>query len=371
MRLNLSRNVVAVGALCFSVLLWKTITCSLTSREPSGRNQAQAWAHVDSDWDLAGGFEQYCSAGCKMLSESVKVTQGGGKNTSKADFTAFLFLTMPESINMGYYDRATQVAEVVRHGVKTRPADSKIVFLDIGGNLGYFTLLATKAGADAAHYFEPQPICAHVGSSSMVLNGLAGKVSVHNAGVSDTPTSFKLCADACYGGYTYEMKNLLPDTGPPDPNGAKCGMVHTMKVENAISADRASGHAHIKYVVKIDTEGSEIAVLRSILGVLGKPGHTFTDFVIEIAPHAWNLKDLTIKDGLETLAKLLAHGYTAYSLNIGLCAVKEEGVITKITPPTWLNAPLYSIDNMAGFINERAKQKCGFDMWVTNYWKPK
>ena len=78
---------------------------------------------------------------------------------------------------------------MIKHGIQTPLAEASgadhTIFLDIGGNLGYFTLLAAKSGADAVHYFEPQPICVHVATvrtSQLSLAALTSAQPIANSG---------------------------------------------------------------------------------------------------------------------------------------------------------------------------------------------
>lgn len=59
------------------------------------------------------------------------------------------------------------------------------IFLDLGANVGWFSMLASSIVGEAGHVysFEPQPTIAHYLSRTIALNHLESQITLHRAGV--------------------------------------------------------------------------------------------------------------------------------------------------------------------------------------------
>jgi FkbM family methyltransferase len=127
--------------------------------------------------------------------------------------------------------------------------DARLV-LDVGAYTGVFSLLAARAAPQAqVHAFEVVPEVAQAARENVAANGLAGRITVHNAGVGkdgDTVTIAPGGGGSALPDY-YSMKLRFAD-----------GVPVGVRSLDAIVADIALPPPA---VVKIDVEGTEDVVL--------------------------------------------------------------------------------------------------------------
>ncbi len=160
------------------------------------------------------------------------------------------------------------------------------VMLDVGAHIGEFTLLAASRGA-TVHAFEPDPANAALLRANVARNRLAA-VTVHEAAVSehrgemrflahDNPTLSALWTDEPAGGQAAEI-------------------VVAVTTLDALALPRVD-------VIKIDTEGAELGVLRGATTLLQRCSPTI---VFEFAPAQYARFGTTPRQILDELA---GHGY--------------------------------------------------------------
>jgi FkbM family methyltransferase len=126
------------------------------------------------------------------------------------------------------------------------------IFLDVGANLGFFSLvLARRLHMQGhVHAFEPHPLLARLLRSSAYINGLQGAITIHEMGLSDTEgsTSFDYPEGHLGGGA------IAASCGPKD------GRI-TAEIR---SLDDQMGSSFRCDLVKIDVEGHELSVLKGM-----------------------------------------------------------------------------------------------------------
>lgn len=67
--------------------------------------------------------------------------------------------------------------------------------IDLGANIGAFSVLAAKLGATAVHAYEPHPTNRDCLEHNLALNHVAGQVAVHPQAVGDKPGTVHLAGD--------------------------------------------------------------------------------------------------------------------------------------------------------------------------------
>jgi FkbM family methyltransferase len=130
------------------------------------------------------------------------------------------------------------------------------VCLDIGGNIGYFSmLLAARAKQGHVHVFEPIPINAAMINASKELNGF-NNVTTNNLAVGDEngTVSFSVSNDSAYSsikatGRVAEARNIT---------------VPILRIDDYL-AERNIKHVDI---IKVDVEGAENMVIDGAKGLL-------------------------------------------------------------------------------------------------------
>ncbi|MDB5225395.1 MAG: methyltransferase, FkbM family [Candidatus Adlerbacteria bacterium] len=148
----------------------------------------------------------------------------------------WLFGALPQHIRHGYDEKST-IAYFRRH---IKPAT---VFIDIGANYGYFTVLAGKLGA-TVETFEPDKTSFRRTSWNVRLNGLSRKVTLHNTAVSDTSGVATFYIDKPGSG----LNSLVP------------GVLKNAK-ETRVTIEPYEGYYDF---CKIDVEGAELQVLKGL-----------------------------------------------------------------------------------------------------------
>lgn len=136
-----------------------------------------------------------------------------------------------------------------------RPDD---LFLDIGANAGSYTVLA--AGSAGARVIAVEPLPATVGrlEENVRLNGLEARVRVVPCVVSSEPGRRRITS-----GHDTKNRVVQDEAGPGNGPG-------TVEVE-ATTVDRLLGGA-CPFIVKLDVEGHEAAVLAGAEAMLASPG---------------------------------------------------------------------------------------------------
>jgi len=181
--------------------------------------------------------------------------------------------------------------EVVRELLS--PGDT---FVDIGANIGWFTLLASTIVGESGriHAFEPRPDSSAYLRKSIALNGLERMVDLHQAGVWSEPGHLTLWnrGEDNPGG-----THLLP-VGQDAPGGID---VPIMTIDSlALPACD---------VIKIDVEGAEPHAIRGARDTISKYRPTI---VSEINPNQLRaVSGVTPAEYLELMASL---GYDTFFL---------------------------------------------------------
>lgn len=131
-----------------------------------------------------------------------------------------------------------------------RPGD---LFIDVGANVGSYTVLASATGADVVS-FEPVPAAFGVLRDNVNLNQPAGRVEVHNAAVGAAAGELLMTADK-------DTMNRVVGTAPAP--GEAVARVPTVRIDDitGVSDKRPC-------VLKIDVEGYESQVLAGAAGLL-------------------------------------------------------------------------------------------------------
>jgi len=157
------------------------------------------------------------------------------------------------------------------------------VFVDIGANVGFYTVLAALRGAQVFSV-EAIPSTATVLKINVKLNKLEDRVKVINKCASDSKKRVSFCIPA---GHYYGLATM---------NCSKFSAVEFIEVECEPLDEVLKCVNHIR-AIKIDVEGSELAVLNGLRNTLKR-----VDLVIVEVSNA------------EVYSMLKEHGFKIYSL---------------------------------------------------------
>ncbi len=153
--------------------------------------------------------------------------------------------------------------------------------VDVGANLGYFTLLmADLVGPSGqVHAFEPNSAIAKRLRQSVAVNGFAGRTVVHQLGLGDH-----------HGLAGFHVE-------PGEPGGGQ--VVPVSGDGPTVPVSRLDSLDIVPDFVKIDAEGAEAAVWRGMAGILAlrRPLTVFLEFVPDRYENAGNFLDEILRHG--------------------------------------------------------------------------
>jgi len=178
-------------------------------------------------------------------------------------------------------------------------ADRDALILDVGANSGYYSFLSAALGCQVVA-FEPQPGCHARLGAAIEVNGFhkAMRLVPRPVGLPQgAPVG--VSPRGCHGAYDLRPAGAA-GVRPKRASGAQ--VVRFTTVQHALSAlDRAKRVA----LIKIDTEGAEGMVLRSLLPHL----HRVDNLVVETTPWRWPLvSNMTRGAVADVYASLLRPG---------------------------------------------------------------
>lgn len=194
----------------------------------------------------------------------------------------------------------TQVAGAI-HDVVT--PDMQV--LDVGANIGYFTLLlAKRVGKDGAVFaFEPIASVASQLQASVALNNLTN-VTVFQKAIG---SEFKQTT-------IYKTEhNIGASSQIPKTDHTEAETINVVRLSEVIDTD-----VQIDFI-KIDVEGFE---LDALLGMQECIENHAPIILLEFSPNTYNAIDPTIT--IQLLEFLQTHNYTIYDLD-HTCAVDDIG----------------------------------------------
>lgn len=180
---------------------------------------------------------------------------------------------------------------------RLRPGD---VFVDVGANIGYFSLLAAHLVGRSGRVYgiEASPGTHERFARNVALNPYP-QITVIHAAASDAPGTLPMYRDS---GANMGHSTTLSDVAARDGMTFEAD-VRADTLENLIGPDLFRAR-----FVKVDVEGAEPAVFRALRGQL----HRFpaTDWLVELSPEM--LKGQAEVD--EIFRMFAADGYRCYSM---------------------------------------------------------
>jgi FkbM family methyltransferase len=224
-----------------------------------------------------------------------------------------------------------KVHELFRYLFKSGCQQRNKLFVDVGANAGFYSLVAGVYGCQVL-MFDPQPLCVDLIQQNLCLNEKSylvfaeGMVAIVGRPVADLRRNISMSAlPACEGTFsvdtqaktakTYSSSDTSATGGDSDPSlvpGFGSSTRNTVFFRETVSlddllltrggpgigaadsssADGVSDELPVElHVVKIDTEGYEVPVLRSMKKLLA--AKKLHHIVVEVTPLFW------ARDGVE------------------------------------------------------------------------
>jgi FkbM family methyltransferase len=173
--------------------------------------------------------------------------------------------------------------------------------VDVGANLGWYTLVAAPIVGATGRVFavEPNPGLARLVQESVHTNGFVGWTQVYQVAVSDAPGVVDLVYDPD-----------MPGGGVIRP--ASYALTHVRSTATRVAAVRLdallAGHAGPLDVLKMDIEGWEGVALRGMTGILDRSPR------LRMLVEWGTAQDQTPAPRAETALELGRRGYTPFRI---------------------------------------------------------
>lgn len=127
-------------------------------------------------------------------------------------------------------------------------------FVDVGANVGSYTILACAVRGAIGHCFEPVPATFQRLRDNLDLNGLNGRVTAHNCGLGEGNAELRFTTN----------ENCTNHVVGTDERSEESALVKVVPMDSALASVSPS-------LIKIDVEGFETSVLRGAQSTLSNP----------------------------------------------------------------------------------------------------
>ena len=179
------------------------------------------------------------------------------------------------------------------------------VFIDIGGNIGWHSLFAASIVGSSGHVhtFEPLPKLQAQFTSSVEANNFTDIIELYPFGVSNKTEKQRIYLNSKNMGNSslfinHKQESLDIELKPADEVLAQLPRVD---------------------LIKIDTEGAELAVLQGLITTLASKRPTL---IIEFSPSFWGEDKLA--RGQEFMSILRNANYTIRDIELGQIEIKDD-----------------------------------------------
>ncbi|MBO4207724.1 FkbM family methyltransferase [Micromonospora echinofusca] len=210
-------------------------------------------------------------------------------------------------------------------------------FIDVGANIGYYSLLAARLVGPTGRVVavEPSPHFTQILATAAHANRL-DNIRIVRAAASDVTDRITF--------YTPSTANL-GNTTQVQPRGSAVAafQAEASPLPNLTTATELAQAR----IIKIDAEGAEAAVIRGLAPSIDQL-HPSVELVIEVTPRLLAKQGLTPTD---VTGPLIAAGFHAYSLDNDYTAASYPGARRHPIAPRRLTAP---ITDMSDIVFSRA-----------------
>ena len=193
-------------------------------------------------------------------------------------------------------------------------AQGPVTVLDIGANVGAFTLIAATLGARVVSV-DMQPKCMDMVYCNVRANNLTAELHLAYVAPADVSQVIHVPDDDCavmasrgavagrwpHGHLQRKSRIIYGIDNRTDLLGSRMRLVEVPPLH--LGAQLASGlqQSPRASVIKIDTEGYEIAVLEALRPIWPQ----VDDVIMELQPNAWTHANVTLTQGIRTLQELM------------------------------------------------------------------
>lgn len=187
--------------------------------------------------------------------------------------------------------------DLVRRIIAALPTGVVPVFVDCGANLGWYSVLAASFGAEVVA-FEPMPANADLLRFNLTTNGLPPTWRVFETALGETRGEAELhLSETNQGDHRVHAGNVS------DPRKQRRTIRVEVQLLDSVWTDEGLPRPHI---VKLDTQGSEVAILRGGRRVwASRPDLHDVALVTEFWPYGLTRCGSSAREFLEILSPLI------------------------------------------------------------------
>ena len=136
------------------------------------------------------------------------------------------------------------------------------VFVDVGANIGYYTLLAVRLGASQVYAFEPQAANYELLSKNVIINWMTSAVKCERLAAFSRSTNLEFFARKAYPG------NSSIGVSAPEQLAQWFDTAEKVTLPAVSLDDYFAGKPGRVHVLKVDVEGAEPAAFEGARGTL-------------------------------------------------------------------------------------------------------
>jgi FkbM family methyltransferase len=215
-------------------------------------------------------------------------------------------------LSHGYWEY--EETEVVYKILSDRCRTGTPIVVDVGGYVGYYTLLAAKMGC-RVHVWEGSPRHAAMIQFSVWMNGLADRVSIHNniCAPGSKPLRFlgdnlnSHVANSFFGTDNPKFLQEILESAEEEKTGGL--PVHPLAIDDVIQEE--------VLLLKVDVQGYEAHVFRSAKQLLARQMVCYVIFEFSM----W--RGMNVADGVQMVLDILSWGYTVSNIPHSRCKLEH------------------------------------------------
>ncbi len=198
-----------------------------------------------------------------ILATKLRKTVAGWKNPVRMKRGFDLYCRGDEFLSLWFQLYADYEPRTLDYLQARLSADD--VFIDVGANLGFFSLsLATQVGC-RCHAFEPNPETFRLLGKSVEINGLGGRVAVHQKAVSSGSGTLDFVDNPSNAGDSF-----IETEGTAGKAGNRC-RVEAVALDGFGELVRELGEAGRRVgAIKMDIQGAEAEALGGMVGIISE-----------------------------------------------------------------------------------------------------
>ena len=207
------------------------------------------------------------------------------------------------------------VTAVFRSVLATSHADDDDLVLDIGANAGFYGIMSASLGW-RTYLFDPQPTCQTYIAYAIAANNITSRALLVPHAVA-YPDFAMLVSSAtnCSGRFPISAQEQDPNyTGGWSATTTTTSTTNDMRYVRDLTVDVAAlvGAAERVRLVKIDAEGNELNVLRSLAPLIVE--RRVGNIVVEVTPVFWARAGVRVDEIIEVFCMIVNAGYVGVTL---------------------------------------------------------